>query len=136
MKTKKSVGVGKFSCRGAMFLSLYLHNHTTSYIVPYSIVILYGGTTTFSLTPTPTNIPIKSNRVGLLPMVRIFGFSVWPISPPSFRFMKGDIAQMIDLLEPYLLLSYIIFPPHAHQKLSGVFDFPIGIFVTTMTPNP
>ena len=106
-----------FSCRGAMFASLYLHNHTSSYNAPYIIVIRAGGTTTFSLTTTPTNAHIKSYKVGFLPTHTIFSFGIWPISPQSFTLMKADIAQMIEHLEANLLLSDSIFPSHSYQKL-------------------
>ena len=109
--------MGKFSTRGAMFVPLYLHNHTTSYNAPYIIVILYRGRTTVPLTTTPTTIPIKSYKVGLLPMVTIFSFSILAISPPSCKFTKGDIAQMIELLEPNLWVSYSFFPSRSYQKL-------------------
>ena len=100
-----------------MFAALYLHNHTSSYNAPYNIVIHAGGTTTFSLATTPTNIHIKSYKIGLLPMHTIFCFGVLAISLQSFTLMKGDIAQMVDLLEANLLLSYRIFPSHSYQKL-------------------
>ena len=109
--------MGKFSCWGVIFASLYLDNHTTSQSSLYIIVILYGGTPIFSLTTTPTNLPIKSYKVGLLPTHTIFSFCVWPISPPSFRFTKGDIAHMIELLEANLLLSYSISSSRSDQKL-------------------
>ena len=93
-----------------MFVSLYLNNYKTSYKTPYNIVILYGGTTTFSLTSTPTHTPIKSYTVGFQSMLTIFSFGILPISSQSFILMKGDIAQMIDLLEPnLLLLQYLSF---------------------------
>ena len=96
-----------------MFAALYLHNHTSSYNAPYIFVILAGGTTTCSLTTTPTNAQIKSYKVPLLPTHTIFSFGTWPISLQSFTLMKVDIAQMIELLEPNLLLSYSIFPSHS-----------------------
>ena len=100
-----------------MFASLYLHNHTSSYNVSYNIVFLAGGTTTVSLTTTPTNAHIKSYKVGFLPTHTIFSFGIWLISLQSFTLMKGDIAQLIDLLEANLLLYYTILPSHSYQKL-------------------
>ena len=114
---KKPTLCKHFLCRGAMFASLYLHNHTSSFNVSYIIVFLAGGLTTFSLTTTPTNIPIKSYKVGLLPMHTFLSFGILAISLQSFTLMKGDIAQMIDLLKPNLLLSYSIFPSHSYKKL-------------------
>ena len=89
----------------------------SSYNAPYIIVFTSGGTTTFSLTTTPTNIPIKNYKVALLPMHTIFSFGIWRISLPSFRFTKGDIAHMIDLLEANLVLSNSISPSHSYKKL-------------------
>ena len=119
-----------------MFAALYLHNHTSSYNAPYIIVILAGGITTFSHNTTPTNIPIKSYKVGLLPMHTIFSFGILSISLQSFTFTKVNIAQMIDLLEPNLFLYYSLLPLHSYKRYRGVSVFDIGIFVTTMTHNP
>ena len=81
------------------------------------ILIRAGGTTTFPLATTPTNIPIKSYKVGFLSTNTISSFGIWRISLHSFILMKDDIAQMIDLLKANLLVSYGISPSHYYQKL-------------------
>ena len=98
-------------------------------------MIRSGGTTTFSLNTTPINIPIKSYKVGFLPMHMFFSFIIWPISTQSFKLMKADIAQMIDHLETIfssLRAAFHLIPLKSYKAVS---DFPIGHFDTTMTPT-
>ena len=109
-------------------ISTTLRTHTMHHILLWS--------STFSLTTTPTNIPIKSYWIGLIPMHTIFSFLVWPISPPPFKFTKGDIAHMIDLLEPNLLLSYNIFPSRSYQKLLWGLWFSYRNFWQDHHPQP
>ena len=127
--------MGKNSCPGAMFASLYLHNHMSSYNAPYIIMFVVLGPTTCPLTSTPTNTPIKSYKVGLLPTHTVFSFNIWPLSLPSFTFTKGDIAQMIDLLTIFNSLTKSLHHSPIKSYI-GVPNFLIGIFITTMTPNP
>ena len=91
---------------------------------PYELIeltiehsVLFQGSTTFSLTTTPINAPIKTYTAGLVPMHTIFSFGILHISQQSFRLMKGNIAHTMDLLEANLLLYYTIHPLHSHQNL-------------------
>ena len=50
-------------------------------------------------------------------MLTLFNFCILPMSPPSFTVTKGDIAHLLELLDPNLLLSYTLLPSHSYQKL-------------------
>ena len=133
---KKSVGVGTVCMLGS-------HVPGSVSPQPYELIqwtIYYcdplQGYNKLSLTSNPTNIPIKSYWIGLIPMHTIFSFLVWPISPPPFTFTKGDIAEMIDLLEPNLLLSYNIFPSRSYQKLLWGLWFSYRNFWQDHHPQP
>ena len=127
--------MGKFSCWGAMFASLYLHNKTSSLSPPYSIVFQSVGPTTFFLIITPTITPIKSYKVGIQPMHPISSFAILPKSQQSFRLIKGDIARLIESSMRMFVsrtASFYLIPIKGYK---GYSDFTIGFFDSTTTPN-
>ena len=105
-----------------MFVSWYLHNHTTS---PYIVVFQSGRKTTFAITTTLRINPIDSYKVGLVRKHTILCFGIWAVSRQSYTFMKADIVSMIEVLESNLVLSQSIFPLIPMKSYKGVSDFPI-----------
>ena len=118
--------VWKFSGRGAMFDSLYLHKYTSSYNIGYIILFASGYPTMFWLKTTITNATytIKSDKAGFVAFID-FEFSYffcisaviphheWPFTEldSALRAESCTLFQHISISFLQMFINgYLIFP--------------------------